>query len=88
MFEHPDNKLCAALLNVQSANTLSADEESKLLTLIESSIVARYCGDLERQEDPRGKSGTTYTPLDTDALVAISLHRLRSTPRMTRNRQR
>jgi hypothetical protein len=47
-------------------NSLIFKEEDQLFTLIETSIVERYAGDLERQEDPRGKCADTYIPLDTD----------------------
>jgi hypothetical protein len=47
---------------------ITATEENQLLALIETSIIERYDGDLERQEDPRMKCADTYVPLDTDAI--------------------
>jgi hypothetical protein len=70
MFKHPDNKVAAVLQGmVEKVDTApNSLDEDKLFALIENSIIARYSGDLERHEDPRGKRADTYTPLDTDAI--------------------
>jgi small-conductance mechanosensitive channel len=40
--------------------------QDRLLALIETSIIERYSGDLEKREDPRRKCAERYVPLDTD----------------------
>jgi hypothetical protein len=69
-FEHPDNKIAAVLQNMQSASEtlcrLSFAEVTRFYELIETPIIERYAGDLERHECEDGT--VTYTPLDTDTI--------------------
>jgi hypothetical protein len=46
--------------------TLTSEEQERFENAIDATIIARYNGDLERHEDPRGKRGDFYTPLDTN----------------------
>ncbi len=47
---------------------MTTDLHDQLLALIETSIVNRYDGDLEKHEDLYMGGSDTYTPLDTDAI--------------------
>ena len=41
---------------------------NKLCELGEKTIIERYSGELEKQEDPRGKQASEYVPLDVDEI--------------------
>jgi hypothetical protein len=51
--------------------TFSWEEQSVFENAIDATIIARYDGDLERHEDPRGKRGVCYTPLDTSNIQEL-----------------
>jgi hypothetical protein len=50
---------------------LTQTEKISLEELIDAAVVARYDSELEREEDPREKTGPYYRPIDEDRLQEI-----------------
>jgi hypothetical protein len=46
------------------AQHLTFSEEAQFEQVVLHAITSRYAGDLERQEDPRGKEADRYVPVD------------------------
>jgi hypothetical protein len=62
------NKQKGESLITPYATTGERNPPTSFASLGEKTIIERYSGELEKQEDPRGKQASEYVPLDVDEI--------------------